>query len=95
MAGRTESLQMDTGDAANRVITSTLIPAIAVLTALVAAQIAGRVKPVAYLALGLPALVIAVLAFSRNTLLSVGWRPSSRSLPAWAGRRCGGPPGSP
>lgn len=72
LAGRTESLQMDTGDAANRVITSTLIPAIAVLTALVAAQIAGRVKPVAYLALGLPALVIAVLAFSRNTLLSVG-----------------------
>ncbi|OBK17652.1 O-antigen ligase family protein [Mycobacterium asiaticum] len=72
LAGRTESLQMDTGDAANRVITSTLIPAIAVLTALVAAQIAGRVKPVAYLALGLPALVIAVLAFSRNTIISVG-----------------------
>ncbi|OBK23064.1 polymerase [Mycobacterium asiaticum] len=72
LAGRTESLQMDTGDAANRVITSTLIPAIAVLTALVAAQIAGRVKPSAYLTLGLPALVIAVLAFSRNTLLSVG-----------------------
>ncbi len=72
LAGRTESLQMDTGDAANRVITSTLIPAIAVLTALVAAQIAGRVKPIAYLALGLPALVIAVLAFSRNTIISVG-----------------------
>lgn len=72
LAGRTESLQMDTGDAANRVITSTLTPAIAVLTALVAAQIAGRVKPAAYLALGLPALVIAVLAFSRNTIISVG-----------------------
>ncbi|OBK16431.1 polymerase [Mycobacterium asiaticum] len=72
LAGRTESLQMDTGDAANRVITSTLIPAIAVLTVLVAAQIAGRVQPVAYLALGLPALVIAVLAFSRNTIISVG-----------------------
>ncbi|QLL06566.1 O-antigen ligase family protein [Mycobacterium vicinigordonae] len=72
LAGRTESLQADTGDAANRVITSSLIPAIAVLTALVAAQIAGRVKPSAYLALGLPALVIAVLAFSRNTILSVG-----------------------
>lgn len=72
LAGRTESLQADTGDAANRVITNSLIPAIAVLTALVAAQIAGRVKPIAYLALGLPALVIAVLAFSRNTILSVG-----------------------
>nr|WP_236977788.1 MULTISPECIES: O-antigen ligase family protein [Mycobacterium] len=72
LAGRTESLQADTGDAANRVITSSLIPAIAVLTALVAAQIAGRVRPSAYLALGLPALVIAVLAFSRNTILSVG-----------------------
>lgn len=72
LAGRIESLQMDTGDSANRVITFALIPAIAVLTALVAAQIIGRVKPVAYLALGLPALIIAVLAFSRNTLLSVG-----------------------
>lgn len=72
LAGRLESLQGDTGDAANRVITTTLIPAIAVLTGLVAAQIVGRVKPVAYLGLGLPALVISVLAFSRNTLISVG-----------------------
>ena len=72
LVGRTESLQADTGDAASRVITSALIPSIAVLTTLVAAQILGRVKPVAYLALGLPALVIAVLAFTRNTLISVG-----------------------
>jgi len=72
VAGRLESLQSDTGDAALRVITTTLIPAIAVLTGLVAAQIVGRVKPTAYLSLGLPALVISVLAFSRNTLISVG-----------------------
>ncbi|WP_156297866.1 O-antigen ligase family protein [Mycobacterium paragordonae] len=72
LAGRTESLQMDTGDDANRIITSALIPAIAVLTALVAAQILGRVKPATYLLLGPPALVVAVLAFTRNTLISVG-----------------------
>ncbi|MCV7099987.1 O-antigen ligase family protein [Mycobacterium palustre] len=72
LAGRLESLQSDTGDTANRVITATLTPAIATLTALVAAQIAGRVKPSSYLVLGLPALVISVLAFSRNTLLCVG-----------------------
>ncbi|QNI08356.1 O-antigen ligase domain-containing protein [Mycobacterium kubicae] len=72
LAGRLESLQADTGDSANRVITSALIPAIAVLTALVAAQIVGQVPPAAYLWLGLPALIISVLAFSRNTLISVG-----------------------
>ncbi|OBA68750.1 polymerase [Mycobacterium sp. 1554424.7] len=72
LAGRLESLQADTGDAANRVITATLTPAIAVLAALVAAQIVGRVKPVWYLALGLPALIISVLAFSRNTLIALG-----------------------
>lgn len=72
LAGRTESLQADTGDAASRVITSALIPAIAVLTALIAAQILGRVKPSAYLMLGPPALLIPVLAFSRNTLISIG-----------------------
>lgn len=72
LAGRLESLQSDTGDTAYRVITATLTPAIAVLTALVAAQIVGRVKPSSYLTLGLPALVVSVLAFSRNTLIAVG-----------------------
>ena len=48
-----------------------LTPAIAVLTALVAAQIVGRVKPVSYLTLGLPALIVSMLAFSRNTLIAV------------------------
>ncbi|WP_242670152.1 O-antigen ligase family protein [Mycobacterium decipiens] len=72
LAGRLESLESATGHSATRVITTTLIPAIAVLAALVAAQIVGRVKPVAYLGLGLPALIVSVLAFSRNTLLAVG-----------------------
>lgn len=72
LAGRLESMEATTGDAASRVITSTLTPAIAVLTALVAAQIVGRVKPVSYLALGMPALIVSMLAFSRNTLIAVG-----------------------
>jgi O-antigen ligase len=72
LAGRLESLQTDTGDTANRVITATLTPAIAVLAALVAAQIVGRLAPAWYLALGLPALIISVLAFSRNTLIALG-----------------------
>jgi hypothetical protein len=71
LAGRLESMEATTGDAASRVITSTLTPAIAVLTALIAAQIVGRVKPVLYLALGLPALIVSMLAFSRNTLIAV------------------------
>ncbi|WP_369830740.1 O-antigen ligase family protein [Mycobacterium sp. 1245805.9] len=72
LAGRLESLQGDTGDTASRVITATLTPAIAVLTALVATQIVGRIRPFWYLALGLPALIVSVLAFSRNTLIAVG-----------------------
>ncbi|OBG32744.1 O-antigen ligase family protein [Mycobacterium sp. E3198] len=72
LAGRLESLQSDTGDTATRVITATLTPAIAVLAALVAAQIVGRLAPIWYLALGLPALIVSVLAFSRNTLIALG-----------------------
>jgi O-antigen ligase len=72
LAGRLESLESDTGDSAFRVITITLTPAIAVLTALVVAQIVGRVKPSSYFLLGLPALIIPLLAFSRNTLIAVG-----------------------
>jgi O-antigen ligase len=72
LAGRLESLSTDTGDSAFRVITITLTPAIAVLTALVVAQIVGKVKPSLYFLMGLPALIIPVLAFSRNTLIAVG-----------------------
>jgi O-Antigen ligase len=73
LAGRTEHLEKGLGAAeATRLVTNTQNPAIAVLTALVAAQIVGRVKPAAYLLLAPPALVIALLAFARHTLLLIG-----------------------
>jgi O-antigen ligase len=71
LAGRLESLEGTTGDAASRVIIVTLTPAIAVLTALVAGQIIGRVRLSTYFTFGLPALIIPLLAFSRNTLISL------------------------
>ncbi|OBF90855.1 polymerase [Mycobacterium sp. 852002-51163_SCH5372311] len=61
---------VETGESVTRVITTALTPAVAVLTALVAATIVRRVPPATYLVLGVPALVIALLAFSRNTLIS-------------------------
>ncbi|MFP2990837.1 O-antigen ligase family protein [Mycobacterium intracellulare] len=73
LAGRAESLEGTTGAGqAVRIILSTQTPATAVLSALVAAPIVGRVRPMAYLALGLPALSISLLSFSRNTLISMG-----------------------
>lgn len=72
LAGRAESLQETTGAGqALRIILSTQTPATAVLTALVAAAIVGYVRPVMLLALGLPALLISLLSFSRNTLISM------------------------
>jgi hypothetical protein len=68
LAGREETVE--TGDLATRVITTALTPAVAVLTALVAATVVGRVKGTTYLVLGTPALIVAVLAFSRNTLIA-------------------------
>jgi O-antigen ligase len=68
LAGREETVE--TGDAATRVITTALTPAVAVLTALVAATVVRRVKPATYLVLGPPALIVALLAFSRNTLIA-------------------------
>lgn len=72
LAGRAESLDGTTGAAVTRVITNTLTPAITVLTVLVAAAIVGRVKPVTFLVYVPPALIISMLAFSRNTLICVG-----------------------
>lgn len=72
LAGRAESLESTTGAAeAVRVITNTLTPAIAVLATLVVAAIVGRVRPVTFFALGPPALIVSMLAFSRNTLICV------------------------
>ncbi|RAV14943.1 O-antigen ligase domain-containing protein [Mycobacterium colombiense] len=73
LAGRAESLEGTTGAGqALRIILTTQTPATAVLSALVAAPIVGRVRPAMYLALGPPALIISLLSFSRNTLISMG-----------------------
>jgi O-antigen ligase/polysaccharide polymerase Wzy-like membrane protein len=73
LAGRTENLEKGMGAAeATRLVTNSQNMAIAILTALVAAQIVGRVKPATYLMLAPPALVITLLAFARHTLLLMG-----------------------
>ncbi|WP_231998018.1 O-antigen ligase [Mycobacterium sp. 1165196.3] len=73
LAGRAESLEGATGAGqAVRIILSTQTPATAILSALVAAPIVGRVRPAMYFALGPPALSISLLSFSRNTLISMG-----------------------
>jgi hypothetical protein len=81
LSGRTESMRgagggctgmtQCAGAEAIRMETATLTPAIAVLTALVAATIVGRVRPATHLALGPPAVIIAVLSFARSTLIAM------------------------
>nr|WP_207383912.1 O-antigen ligase family protein [Mycolicibacterium komanii] len=72
LAGRSESLEGTTGASeAVRFILSTQTAATAVLSALVAATIVWRVRPVLYFALGLPTVVISMLSFSRNTLIAM------------------------
>lgn len=72
LVGREEQLVGATGDSALRVITSTLTPAVAVLAALVAASVIGRVRPATMLAFGPPVLVVSLLGFGRSTLIAVG-----------------------
>ncbi|MEE6137249.1 O-antigen ligase family protein [Mycobacterium sp. 050128] len=72
LAGRAESLEEATGAGqALRIVLSTQTPATAVLSALVAAAIVGRVKPMMFYSLGPPALIISLLSFSRNTLIAM------------------------
>lgn len=81
LEGRTESVRGEGGGCAAmaqcagaeafRVITPVDQPAMAVLAALVAAQIVGRVRPATYLMLGSPALVISMLAFARSALIEI------------------------
>ncbi|OBH04407.1 O-antigen ligase [Mycobacterium sp. E1747] len=72
LAGRAESLGAATGaDQAVRIILTTQSPATATLSALVAAAIIGRLRPAMLLTLGPPALIISLLSFSRNTLISM------------------------
>jgi hypothetical protein len=75
LAGRgAESMSLSTANAveADRMITTTGTPAIAVLAILVAAQIIGRARPATWLAFAPPALIISLLAFTRSTLIAVG-----------------------
>ncbi|MEE6179251.1 O-antigen ligase family protein [Mycobacterium sp. 050134] len=72
LAGRAESLEGATGASqALRIVLSTQTPATAVLAALVAASIIGKVRLATILALAPPSLVISLLAFARNTLIAV------------------------
>ncbi len=72
LAGRAESLEGTTGAAgAVRFILATQTPATAVLSALVAGSVIGRIRPSMYFTLGLPTLVISLLSFSRNTLIAM------------------------
>jgi O-antigen ligase len=71
LAGRAESLAAETGVDAIRIVTVTQAPAVAVLTALVAAQIIGRARWSTWLMLGVPALMITLLSFSRHTLIGL------------------------
>jgi O-Antigen ligase len=81
LSGRMESLRGAGGGCAAmaqcagagvvRIITPAETMATAVLATLVAASIVGRVRPATYLMLGPPAVVVALLAFSRNTLIEI------------------------
>lgn len=74
LAGRAEEeLEKGVGTAeTTRFVTNSQTAALVVLTALVAASIAGRVQPATYLVLAPPALVIALLSFARHMLLLIG-----------------------
>jgi len=81
LAGRTETMRgagggcaamaQCAGAEAFRIITPAETAATAVLSALVAASIVGRVRPATYLMLGPPAVVVSGLAFSRNVLIEI------------------------
>jgi O-antigen ligase len=73
LAGRAETMRETTGAAgqALRIILTAQTPATAALSGLVAAGIIGGVRRSTFLALGPPALVLSLLSFSRNTLMSM------------------------
>jgi hypothetical protein len=75
VGGRTEdaSLTSVTGNdaAATRLLTEATFPALAVLCAVIALAIAGRIRVRDSWMLSVPALLIVVLSFSRNSILAV------------------------
>ncbi|CDO90574.1 O-antigen polymerase family protein [Mycobacterium triplex] len=73
LTGRFETIgESTTGGSVTRLIVPTTAPAIAVLAALMAAKVLGRVRPATFFALGVPALIISLVAFSRGTLIVIG-----------------------
>lgn len=73
LAGRTEEVTDSTGtELAVRLLTASQTPALAVLATLLAGHILGKAKLSVSLALGVPAVIISLLAFSRNTLIVLG-----------------------
>lgn len=72
LTGRFETIgESTTGGSVTRLIIPTTAPAVAVLAALVAAQVLGRVRPATFFAMGVPSLIISLLAFSRGTLIAI------------------------
>ncbi|WP_158022635.1 O-antigen ligase family protein [Mycolicibacterium gilvum] len=80
LAGRNESLTAATGTGAVRILTATQTPALAILTALIAYSIIGRVQRLTWLKLGAPALAIIFFGFSRNSLLALAVAAIAASL---------------
>jgi O-antigen ligase len=84
LAGRAESLAGATGAGqALRIILTTQSPATAVLSALVAGGIMGVVSRATFFAMGPPALIISLLSFSRNTLISMAVAAAVALLASW------------
>jgi O-antigen ligase len=72
LTGRFENIsESTTGGSVTRLIIPTTAPAVAVLAALVAAQVLGRGRRGAFWSMGMPSLIISLLAFSRGTLIAV------------------------
>jgi len=89
LAGRSESLAKTGANETLRLVISAQSPATAVLAALVAAAVIGRTRRATSFALGAPALIIVLLAFSRNTLiaLAVAAVVAVLASPGWAALR--------
>ncbi|PZE90456.1 O-antigen ligase [Curtobacterium sp. MCBD17_008] len=76
VGGRTEEADLANPDAvsgaATRLLTSATFPALAVLCAITALVVAGKMPLRSSWVLGVPALVIVILSFSRNSILALG-----------------------
>lgn len=71
LEGRSEDLEVPGITEVTRLVTHSAVPAQAALVTLVAAQIVGRVRPVLYLTVGVPALIISLLGFAREIFIEL------------------------